>query len=69
MLVKAEDRDVTKSEHVNIKIWGENIREYEMRDSVPTWLNTCKVLCIAAEEYEFAYIVYCTNEHELYNIG
>ena len=68
MPISVQDQAKAKTEHVNIELWGANIGEGEMRIPVPTLLNTYKALRIVAEEYEFTYIVWCTNEHELYDM-
>jgi len=68
MPVKPEDYALAKSEHVNIEIWGANLGEGAMASLVPTLLNTYKAVRIVAEEYEYTYIVWCTNEHELYDM-
>lgn len=68
MPISAKDQAEAKTEHVNIELWGANLGEGEMRIPVPTLLNTYKALRIVAEDYEFTYIVWCTNEHELYDM-
>jgi len=58
-----------KSEHVNIEFWGNYIWEgdlfYGQRNRVN---NTYKTVRVVAEEYDLAYTVWCTNEHELYDM-
>ncbi|KAF2124799.1 arylsulfatase precursor [Dothidotthia symphoricarpi CBS 119687] len=58
-----------KSEHVNIEFWGEYLVEgntFFGQDYFPN--NTYKHVRVIGEEYDLAYAVWCTNEHELYDM-
>ncbi|PVI05897.1 putative arylsulfatase [Periconia macrospinosa] len=68
MPITPEEHANAKTEHVNIELWGGNLGEGEYRIPVPTLRNTYKALRIVAEDYEYTYIVWCTNEHELYDM-
>lgn len=68
MPISPADHLNARTEHVNIELWGANLGEGEYRIPVPTLLNTYKALRIVAEDYEYTYIVWCTNEHELYDM-
>ncbi|KAI1616951.1 arylsulfatase [Exophiala viscosa] len=58
-----------KHEHVNVEYWGfagaEGIYSYE-----PSLIenNTFKALRIISEDYDLYYSVWCSNEHELYDM-
>lgn len=59
-----------KSEHVNIEFWGDYLVEGNTlygRASFPN--NTYKTVRVIGKEYDLAYTVWCTNEHELYDIS
>ena len=60
------------SEHVNIELWGE-ANPYEVEPFTGITIlgehnNTYKGLRIVADDYSLYYSVWCTNEHELYNM-
>jgi N-acetylglucosamine-6-sulfatase len=57
-----------KSEHVNIEFWGEYLVEgntFFGTNYFPN--NTYKHVRVVGEQYDLAYAVWCTNEHELYD--
>lgn len=59
----------TKSEHVNIEFWGEYLVEgnaFFGGKYFPN--NTYKHVRVVGEDYDLAYAVWCTNEHELYDM-
>ncbi|KAF1922711.1 arylsulfatase precursor [Didymella exigua CBS 183.55] len=59
----------TKSEHVNIEFWGEYLVEGNTFYGVQTFPeNTYKHVRVVGEAYDLAYAVWCTNEHELYDM-
>jgi N-acetylglucosamine-6-sulfatase len=58
----------TKSEHVNVEFWGQSLDEGAYGHATPLPNNTYKALRIVAEKYDYAYTVWCTNEHELYDM-
>ena len=58
-----------KSEHVNIEFWGEYLVEgntFFGGKYFPN--NTYKHVRVVGEDYDLAYAVWCTNEHELYDM-
>lgn len=59
-------------ENINIEHWGNanpyEIRPYHSIDIVGSLNNTYKGLRINADSYSFYYSVWCTNEHELYDM-
>jgi arylsulfatase A-like enzyme len=71
-LTKNDIQDSIKSrhEHVNVEFWGLALGEgktfpgYESR-----WgNNTYKALRIVSDSWNLYYSVWCTNEHELYDL-
>jgi hypothetical protein len=59
-----------KSEHVNIEFWGDYLVEGNTLYGKPSFPNnTYKTVRVIGEEYDLAYTVWCTNEHELYDIS
>jgi N-acetylglucosamine-6-sulfatase len=59
----------TKSEHVNIEYWGAYPFEGNIfygQSVLPD--NTYKTVRVIGEKYNLAYTVWCTNEHELYDM-
>lgn len=65
-----QDAQTVKSEHVNIEYWGHAYIEGTIFADYrsPTQQNTYKTLRIVAEDYDFMYAVWCTNEHTLYDM-
>ncbi|RYP53175.1 hypothetical protein DL768_001768 [Monosporascus sp. mg162] len=63
-----------KAEHVNIEFWGKNIPEGRFPGDGPGLANgsrvnnTYKSLRVISERYDLAYTVWCSNEHELYEM-
>ena len=61
-------------EHVNIELWGsadiyEVLPFKPLDDTIPGWQNdTYKGLRIIGDSYNVYYSVWCTNEHELYDM-
>ncbi|KAF1844222.1 arylsulfatase precursor [Cucurbitaria berberidis CBS 394.84] len=58
-----------KSEHVNIEFWGEYLVEgntFFGQNKIAN--NTYKTVRVIGEEYDLAYSVWCTNDHELYDM-
>ncbi|ORY55835.1 arylsulfatase precursor [Pseudomassariella vexata] len=59
-----------KSEHVNVEYWGTGITE----GTLPNWIsgvlynNTYKHVRVIADAYDLSYTVWCTNEHELFDL-
>ncbi|OSS48837.1 hypothetical protein B5807_06901 [Epicoccum nigrum] len=59
----------TKSEHVNIEFWGEYLVEGNAFFGAKYFPNnTYKHVRVVGEDYDLAYAVWCTNEHELYDM-
>jgi len=58
-----------KSEHVNIEFWGNYLVEGNTFYGQSAWVNnTYKTVRVVGEEYDLAYTVWCTNDHELYDM-
>ncbi|RYN53297.1 Arylsulfatase [Alternaria tenuissima] len=58
-----------KSEHINIEFWGNYLVEGNTFFGQSSLLNnTYKTVRVVGEEYDLAYTVWCTNEHELYDM-
>jgi N-acetylglucosamine-6-sulfatase len=58
-----------KSEHVNIEFWGEYLVEGNTFRGVNKFPeNTYKHVRVIGDGYDLAYAVWCTNEHELYDM-
>lgn len=58
-----------KSEHINIEFWGDHLVEgnfFYGNSYFPN--NTYKTVRVIGEQYDLAYTVWCTNEHELYDM-
>ncbi|EUC40476.1 hypothetical protein COCMIDRAFT_108726 [Bipolaris oryzae ATCC 44560] len=68
MPTSAADNDDAKIEHVNVEFWGPSLGEglYSGNAKLPN--NTYKSLRIVSPEYDISYTVWCTNEHELYDM-
>jgi arylsulfatase A-like enzyme len=61
----------TRHEHVTVEFWGFAASEGKLffDDEDRLYLNnTYKALRVISEEYNFYYSVWCTNEHELYDL-
>ncbi|KAF3025113.1 hypothetical protein E8E14_014624 [Neopestalotiopsis sp. 37M] len=63
-----------KSEHVNVEFWGTGFLEGDYIGS-GAWLNgnlgsnnTYKSVRVISPAYDLSYTVWCTNEHELYDM-
>ncbi|KAH8891800.1 Arylsulphatase [Thozetella sp. PMI_491] len=58
-----------RQEHVTVEFWG--IAAFETSDFDEQWLilnNTYKAIRVVGKEYNLYYSVWCTNEHELYDL-
>ncbi|KAJ4357147.1 uncharacterized protein N0V89_001722 [Didymosphaeria variabile] len=55
-----------KRDHVNVEFWGEGGDEGKYGLDAPN--NTYKAVRIIGERYNLLYTVWCTNEHELYDM-
>ncbi|PVH95205.1 Arylsulphatase [Periconia macrospinosa] len=63
---EAEKKNGSWSEHVNVEFWGVGIEEGKF--GVRGQNNTYKALRISGDQYNIMYSVWCTNEHELYDM-
>ncbi|CAK7216858.1 hypothetical protein SEUCBS140593_003005 [Sporothrix eucalyptigena] len=78
LLEDTQPSDSTKTEHVNIEFWGNAAGEGKygfhgdwgvINTTVNGYVNnTYKGLRLIGEGYNLYYTVWCTNEHELYNV-
>jgi hypothetical protein len=58
-----------KSEHVNIEFWGDYLVEGNTFFGASYFPNnTFKHIRVIGDGYDIAYAVWCTNEHELYDM-
>lgn len=64
-LLQASD---TRSEHVNIEYWGFALSEGDYGKYL-LWNNTYKGLRLIGDDYNFYYSVWCSGEHELYDLN
>ncbi|KAJ3547397.1 hypothetical protein NM208_g1529 [Fusarium decemcellulare] len=56
-------------EHVQVEFWGkDNPNEWGGFESDSGFNNTYKSVRIISDTYDFYYSVWCTNEHELYDL-
>ncbi|KAH4348839.1 arylsulfatase [Parastagonospora nodorum] len=62
----AEQLKKKKRDHVNVEFWGPGRGEGTYGVNVPN--NTYKAVRIIGERYNLLYTVWCTNEHELYDM-
>lgn len=73
MIVGQGKTSQPSSEHVNVELWGAAVPyEVEPYKSIPVkgkHNNTYKGLRIVAAGYNIYYSVWCTNEHELYDMS
>ncbi|QDS75210.1 hypothetical protein FKW77_000083 [Venturia effusa] len=68
--VRAEDLSLNQKdwhEYVGVEYWGPSVSE-GIFDRIPKLRNTYKALRISGSDYSFYYSVWCTNEHELYDM-
>ncbi|KAG0645633.1 Arylsulfatase [Hyphodiscus hymeniophilus] len=66
---------IERQEHVNVEFWGrslpEGIYKFSLDDGKIVAYgsnNTYKALRVVGKEYNIYYSVWCTNEHELYDL-
>ncbi|RDW82570.1 arylsulfatase-1 [Coleophoma cylindrospora] len=64
-----------RQEHVNVEYWGNALPEgkhwFSLDDGKPVFYvnnNTYKALRLIGKDYNLFYSVWCTNEHELYDM-
>ncbi|KAJ9639729.1 hypothetical protein H2204_003522 [Knufia peltigerae] len=58
----------SRHEHVNVEYWGFALAEGNYGRSM-FWNNTYKGLRLIGEGYNFYYAVWCSGEHELYDLN
>ncbi|KAL3427443.1 Arylsulfatase 3 [Phlyctema vagabunda] len=70
-----EHAKTERQEHVNVEYWGRSLSEGEHEFSLDDGKfvtfgsnNTYKALRVIGENYNLFYSVWCTNEHELYDL-
>ena len=65
-----QDPQKERSEHVSIEFWGASVSEGEKSATRHYGNNTYKSLRLISPEngYDLSYMVWCTNEHELYDM-
>lgn len=63
-LLAAQD---LRSEHVGIEYWGFGLSEGDYGSGF-YWNNTYKGLRLIGDDYNFYYSVWCSGEHELYDL-
>ena len=64
-----QEAETTRQEHVNVEFWG--IAAFEGGDFDDRRLilnNTYKAIRVVGKAYNLYYSVWCTNEHELYDL-
>lgn len=71
-----KDAESTRQEHVNVEFWGTAIAEgnhiFSLDDGKVIHYglnNTYKAIRIISDTHNLYYSVWCTNEHELYNLN
>ncbi|GLI76962.1 hypothetical protein PoHVEF18_005244 [Penicillium ochrochloron] len=63
-----------RREHVSVEYWGTNLQEGDIGRVSPTGAgvvygnNTYKAMRVIGDSYNLFYSVWCTNEHELYDM-
>jgi N-acetylglucosamine-6-sulfatase len=63
-------RTSNKSEHINIEFWGDYLVEGNVLYGQSSFANnTYKTVRVVGEQYDLSYTVWCTNEHELYDMS
>ncbi|KAH6659994.1 arylsulfatase precursor [Truncatella angustata] len=65
-----QNQVLAKSEHVNVEYWGDGIMEGTISKWIGTSLpnNTYKHVRVVSEAFDLSYTVWCTNEHELFDL-
>ena len=56
-----------RHEHVNVEFWGSGVGEGKYGGF--HWNNTYKALRVIGKDYNFYYSVWCSGEHELYDLN
>lgn len=63
-----EGGEDARHEHVTVEFWGLAVSEGGLGNDYILKNNTYKAVRIVAEKYSLYYSVWCTNEHELYDL-
>ncbi|KAM0542982.1 hypothetical protein ACHAPJ_012539 [Fusarium lateritium] len=67
--IAAVDAKKGAREHVQVEFWGkDNPNEWGGFESDSGFNNTYKSVRVISDEYDLYYSVWCTNEHELYEL-
>ena len=66
-LLLAETGENKRGEHINIEYWGFALAEGKYEAHM-YWNNTYKGLRLIGTDYNFYYSVWCSGEHELYDL-
>jgi arylsulfatase A-like enzyme len=66
-----EEAATDRHEHVNVEFWGIGVDEGKIHPSADSLFanNTYKALRIVSDSWNLYYSVWCTNEHELYDLN
>ncbi|KAJ6786545.1 hypothetical protein PWT90_07546 [Aphanocladium album] len=73
-LTAAQQSQQYKMEHINVEYWGHTyiegtiFRDTDYDYSDASRHNTYKTLRVVADNYDFMYAVWCSNEHTLYDM-
>ncbi|KAI8629350.1 arylsulfatase precursor [Xylariaceae sp. FL1651] len=68
MPLTSQQQTAYKSEHLNLEFWGRADPEGAYGGLGYSPNNTYKSLRIMSNDYDIAYTIWCTNEHELYDM-
>ncbi|POR33559.1 Arylsulfatase [Tolypocladium paradoxum] len=71
LTAKSKRAKEPKNEHVNVEFWGQGTAEGTVYNNLGSQFfakNTYKTVRVVSKHYDFSYSVWCTNEHELYDI-
>lgn len=62
------ERATSRTEHVNVEYWGFALSEGDY-DQKMYWNNTYKALRLIGGDYNLYYSVWCSGEHQLYDLN
>ena len=65
--MRMAERD-PRREHVSVEYWGTNLQEGVIAFDESIGNNTYKAMRVIGDSYNLLYSVWCTNEHELYDM-
>ncbi len=66
--IESEAAENPRREHVNVEYWGFALAEGNYGQKM-FWNNTYKGLRLVGDGYNFYYSVWCSGEHELYDLN